>query len=452
MDPKNPPLQNPEGNPQEKNPDQGQNLQFQDDTVQALLAKARKDAEARTHMYSANKGVLPSVPPGTRGELETGIKFEPVLEPPTPAQPEESTKFSAVPISELTENQPAPAEEKSSLKNLRTYQGDIATALKDQNASSASIALAERKRDERRPPVVQTPNEVHRERKNTWLAIGSAAFLVIGLAILGGLYYVHVQNLPVPVAEATKTLISFNKSTEILFQGLTKDKFMSLIYDVKARVGVQMGEINYLNIVKRSGASPETTVSKSINAKDLFTLLKTKTPQTLLGSVSEKFMLGSYQGKLPGIFILTGVTSYENAFDGMLRWEGTIWNELGALFSQNPIPVSAASLKNISATTTAPSTSQTSSTTKLTTGSTSPTIVAVDTNKVSSTTVFLANGDVKDLFIDKVISNKDTRILQNQFGETVFVYGFVTKDLLLMTSNEETFKAILDRAFAAQSQ
>ncbi|MFZ3020180.1 MAG: hypothetical protein WA051_01520 [Minisyncoccia bacterium] len=451
MDPKNPPLPNQVGNPKEQKPE----LEFQDDTVQALLVKARKDAEERAQMYSANKGVLSSVPPGTRGELETGIKFEPVIEPAqTPVV--ESTKFEAVPV-EVTQNtQEAVVEHDTSLKNLRTYQGDVAEALKDQNASTISIAMAQRKRDEKRPRIVETPNELKRERKNTWLAIGSAAFLVIGLAILGGLYYVHVQNLPVPVAEAPKTLISFDKSTEILFQGLTKDKFMSLIFSVKAKVGVHMGEINYLNIIKRGGTTPETTTSKPIGAKDLFSLLKTKTPQTLTNSISEKFMLGSYQGKLPGIFILVGITSYENAFDGMLRWENNLWNDLGALFSQNPIPVSAQSIQNELATTTSTTTaskiSTTTSATQSTTSPIAPITIPFDANKVSSTTVFLPSPLVKDSFIDKVISNKDTRILQNQFGETVFVYGFVTKDLLLMASNEETFKAILDRAFVAQGQ
>jgi len=451
MDPKNPPSQNQIGKPEDKKPE----LEFQDDTVQALVAKARQEAEARSHMYSANKGVLPSVPPGVRGELESGIKFEPVVETPATPPQTEATKFTAVPVdtSPATATVEEKPETEPSLKNLRTYQGDVAEAMRDQNTSVVSIALANRKREERRPVLAQTPNEIQRERKNTWLAFGSAAFLVIGLAILGGLYYAHIQNLPVPVAEAPKTLISFDKSTEILFQGLTKDKFMSLIYDVKARINVHMGEINYLNIVKRTGATPETTTSKPIAVTDLLGLLKTKAPPTIASSVSQQFMLGSYQGKLPGIFMLVGITSYENAFDGMLRWENSLWSDLGALFSQNPIAIPANQIQtNISTTTATTTAGNLTSTTTIKNATSTLQTIPVDTNKVSSTTAFLPTPLVKDSFIDKVISNKDTRVLQNQYGESVLVYGFVTKDLLLIASNEETFIAILNRAFAAQGQ
>ncbi len=400
-------------------------LEFQDDTVQALLAKARQDSVKRTQMYSQTGGVLSNVPPGVREELETGIKFEPVIQQPT-QNPEGGEEATANP----------------QLKNLRTFQGDVAEALKSQNASVISLAMAERRRAQSRPSITQTPANKKRIKKNTWLALGSAVFLVIGLSILGGLYYVRLQNLPVAVVEAPKTLVSFDKQTEISFSGLTRDRFLSLIYDIKAKINVPMGEVSYISIVKRQGATPETTVKTEISGADFLNLLKTKTPPVVSKSLSKEFMLGRYQGKLPGIFMLLGLTSYDNVFVGMLNWEKDMWNDLGGLFSQNPTPVALPS-PTLLATSTASTTANFSP-------STTP--VAVDTNKVSSTTAFLPPPAVKYSFADKVISNKDVRELQDQYGEAVLVYGFVTRDLLLIASNEETFKAILDKAFAVEAQ
>ncbi len=412
-------------------------LEFQDDTVQALLAKARREAEMRAHQASVNNNVLPNIPPGTRGEL-AGTK------------PVEEVTFTSVPVEkEHAPIQPAPEQTPPTnnplLKNLRTYQGDIAEALKNQNATSASIALAERKRASERPIVPQTPVQKQREKKNTWLAFGSAAFLVVGLAILGGLYYIHVENLPVPVATPPKTIVSFDKETEILIQGLTRDKFMSVVYDIKDKVNMPTGQIQYLHIIKRVGATPEQKVSQDITATDFFNLIKTKAPQSFTKSLAKTFMLGIYQGKQPDVFMLVGLTNYENAFDGIFRWEDFMWDELGALLSpithatQTYTPIVAAV-----ATTTATSTSATTTQPRATS--------TLDTNKVVSTPVASLITNVNEKFIDKIISNKDARILQDEFGQSVLVYGFVTKNLLLIASSEEAFKALLDRVFATQAQ
>lgn len=439
-------------NSQDKKP----GVDFQDDTVKTLLAKARKEAEERSQMYAKSGGVLPSVPPGVKKELLQGTTFEPVIEKAGGSAEIESVKFSSVPVdNNLVTETTEPTIQEPSLKNLRTFQGDVANALKDQNASVISIAMATRKRREERKEVVQTPAEKHKERKNTWLALGSSVLLIVGLSILGGLYYVHLQELPVPIAEAPKTVISFDKSTEILFQGLTKDKFMSLIYSVKDKIGTQMGEINYLNIIKRMGTAPENTVTKTVTGAEFFGLIKTKAPLTVTKSFSDTFMLGLYQGKKSGVFILLGINSYETVFDGMFKWEKEMWNDLGALLSPNPIPVliTPPTIQKFSSTTSATSTN-TSTTTKTqsVSGITPLPSINVDTNKISSTTAFIPPTNITAPFIDKVVSNKDTRVLQNQYGETVVIYGFVTRDLLLIASNEETFKAILDKAFTAQGQ
>lgn len=132
-----------------------------------------------------------------------------------------------------------------------------------------------------------------------------------------------------------------------------------------------------------------------------------------------------------------------------------MWDDLGSLFSpithatQTYMPI----IKTDVGTTTASSSNAVSSSSPKTVTSTATTSISLlDTNKVVSTPVTTVVTAIKESFIDKIISNKDARILQNQFGESILVYGFVTKNLLLITSSEESFKAILDRVFASQAQ
>ncbi len=444
MDPEKTNPQNVNNNPAPQQPPaKKEALEFQDDTVQALLAKARKESEMRVQMSSFNKGVLPNVPPGVKSTLSA----PPILKEPSNDQ---NPTLEHIPTGEPTE-----VKEQPLLKNLRTYQGDIAEALKNQNASSITIAMAERRREEKRPIVPQTSAQKQREKRNLWLALGSATFLVIGLAILGGLYYVHVENLPVPVAEAPKTIISFDKETEILFQGLTRDKFMSIVYDIKNTVDLPTNQIQYLHIVKRASTTSDIRATQDITANDFFTLIKTKAGSSFTRSLAKTFMLGVYQGKKTDVFMLVGLTSYENAFDGIFRWEDFMWDDLGSLFSpithatQTYMPI----IKTDVGTTTASSSNAVSSSSPKTVTSTATTSISLlDTNKVVSTPVTTVVTAIKESFIDKIISNKDARILQNQFGESILVYGFVTKNLLLITSSEESFKAILDRVFASQAQ
>ena len=408
-------------------------LDFQDDTVQALLAKARVEAEKRARLTEQTGGVMSDVPPGVRKELSSGLAGGLSSKPEETVPPEEHPAITP--------------EWQSPLKTLRTFQGDVAETLKNQDASVISIAMAERRREKERPTITQTPQQKQREKKNTWLAIGSGFLLVVGLSILGGLYYVHVQNLPIPVAEAPETIISYDTETEILYQGLTRERFLSLIYDIKNKAGGSSGQISYLHIIKRD-TTPEGAIPQTVSGQDFLSLLKTKAPTSLTRSLNNKFMLGIYKDGPSEIFILLGLSSYENAFDAMLKWEAFLWKDLGALMSSSVVSIISA--PNVSVSTT------TATTTEGIKASASPigttTLVAPDPNKVSTTTLVSSESSVKEFFVDKVVSNKDARVLLNQLGETILVYGFVTKEMLLIAPSEETFKVILDRAFAAEAR
>ncbi len=442
--------------------------QFEDDTVQALLAKAREEAQKRARITEQSGGVMPNVVPGVRTQIREeapGAKIASPAEPepqtivieseevkePQPKAPLVAAQTPPPPsvqeIPSIPTESPVAAEPayKSPLKNLRTYQGDVAEALKDSNASMLSISLAARKKKEKEPPPTQTPIERKREKKNTMLALSSALLLVIGLSILGSLYYVHVQNLPVPVIEPPRSIISFDRETEILSNGLTKEKFLSVVEDIKndpKEKNKPASSITYLHIVKRASTTPTIIVTDSINGSEFLSLLKSRAPISLTRSFVSSFMLGLYRGRNNDAFILIELSSYENAFDGMLSWEKNMWGDIGALMS--PKIISVVSAPN------APLATTTASTTAVAT--TTPGTVATTTATTTPIVPLVPVISVKESFIDKVISNKDTRVLSTSFGETVLVYGFVTKDLLLIASSEETFKAILDRAFAAEAQ
>ena len=52
-------------------------------------------------------------------------------------------------------------------------------------------------------------------------------------------------------------------------------------------------------------------------------------------------------------------------------------------------------------------------------------------------------------FEDRIIRNKDVRVMKDSAGNIVLLYGFLDQKNLVITTNEQTFQEILNRFFAS---
>jgi hypothetical protein len=55
------------------------------------------------------------------------------------------------------------------------------------------------------------------------------------------------------------------------------------------------------------------------------------------------------------------------------------------------------------------------------------------------------SGDWNNLFEDEVVKNKDIRVLKDSTNTTVLLYSFINKETLIITTNEQTFNEVYDR-------
>src|SRR5581483_12271212 len=98
-----------------------------------------------------------------------------------------------------------PAEQKSPLKSLRTYQGDMQQAIAEKNLGMTSSAAAEQNRRDRHGPLPAYP-----EAKNKFFVAGGIALIIIGIVSVS-LVYIFRQNSSAPVAVTLqKSLIPFS--------------------------------------------------------------------------------------------------------------------------------------------------------------------------------------------------------------------------------------------------
>jgi hypothetical protein len=111
----------------------------------------------------------------------------------------------------------------------------------------------------------------------------------------------------------------------------------------------------------------------------------------------------------PQAFLILETDSYERAFAAMLAWENTMRTDLLPLFTRVPR-------------TRIPEESTASSTT------------------ATSSLQLIRNG-----FLDKIVENRDTRVILNTTNDILLLWTFLNRNIIVITTNEYTLKEIISR-------
>ncbi len=274
-----------------------------------------------------------------------------------------------------------------SLPPIRTYQSDVADAIKRNNTSMIQIALAEAKKKER---DLNSPE--YSSKKNVALLVGGILFLLLGLGV-GGFF--ALRSTPKPVEVTTEIpIILTDSEKEIDITDLTRNEIVTIIQGEKTKQAGIVGRIETEKIVYEI----EPSTRANVRASDFMESLGTQIPQELARSFGDKFVFGfhSLQKKEP--FLILKTNSYQNTFAGMLEWESNMVYDLQGIFLNTTL--------------------QTSSN--------------------------------KENFNDEVLANKDARVVRDEDGKIIFLYAFIDKETLLITTNTLSVKEISERIRAAK--
>lgn len=334
----------------------------------------------------------------------------------------------------------------SAPQNIHTYQSDIANAIKNDNVSMIKIALAEKKRNEGKPgfdSVLEQENKVSRY----YIAAGIVGvFVILGLLSV----YLYVKNKEsneqaVEIAKAKVPALLYTES-ESTIDTTDKDP-----YEIFREILVEKNGIMDLGTMKAMIPTISAgTTTVALTTSDFFTVINARTPDLLVRALESNFLLGVYSYNNPrDVFAIFKVNSYDPAFAGMLEWETNIPSDVGELFInkktttnvKDAIMGTSSDQKVTGSEDFNPLEALLGTNNSNTSTSTEETPAAIPDEPKRETVSFINS----DKFIDKVVENKDARVLTSSNGEAKMLYTFLDKRTLVIATSDKVLKEIIFR-------
>ena len=315
--------------------------------------------------------------------------------------PRAETPVAAAPVVPKKQNHETP--------RLETYKGDIEKYVREKNVSvvSAAAAQAQQRTGARSVPVADFGDTGEEKVGHSWifytLLIGGGVLaLVLGTILV---WYVFSRPGKLPVAAAPQApFISVDGVADIpLASGQGRETTLSNLTQVKNASTLSLGLIEQLRPIAASTTNPSASVL--IATQPFIAFLAPSAPANLVRTLGPLFLLGVHTFDTPQPFLILKTDSYEQAFSGMLAWEGSMRRDLLPLFDYTP----SRHINGSNASTTPPAT--------------------------------LSPGG----FTDAIVENHDARVLTNDAGDIYFLWTFLDRTTIVITTNEYTLREVIAR-------
>lgn len=273
--------------------------------------------------------------------------------------------------------------EETPLKQIRTFQGDVAEALRRQQESLVTIQRAEFLRRNTTEPSANLPPENTKRRTELFLlTLGSIVLLTLAISGIWLAYneFVRRSTTPIIIAPANRFIAS-DTLIDLGAVATSRDALISTF--VNSAGNVPYGELKQID--------------SAFSTSEFMKLLESRAPSSLIRAFNPLFMFGSFGASTAvggtSTFLIIKLDSFENAYAGMLEWEKNLGQDLGPLFA---------------------------------------------------TTNLIKSAPSESVFTDITDRNKDIRMLAIG-GQSALLYTFFDNNMLIITDNIETLRILIDR-------
>lgn len=275
------------------------------------------------------------------------------------------------------------------IRQLHTYESDMADAVREQEGTVIKIALAEKAKRENEEIAVVTKKAFS---MNIFYVIGG--IFLIALAIWGTIFLIQKGKEASKVPEPKKQIETLVKGDNQILLDVTQ--ITSKNEMVAAIINASKGEVKNKKIESIIPITIESGVTKIMDTQTFLSLIGVNIPGPLARSFGDSFMVGVYNNNAKNhLFIILRTNDYNQSFAGMLSWEPNILSDMFTLFQTD----------------------------------------------VSSGSQNL----FETPWSDKIIENKDSRVLRDENGRELLTYMFLGKDKLIVTDDQDSIREILTR-------
>ncbi|MDQ5971185.1 MAG: hypothetical protein QG566_131 [Patescibacteria group bacterium] len=207
---------------------------------------------------------------------------------------------------------------------LHTYAGDMASMVRDNEASVIKIAMAEQRRRES-----EVQKEISKKQKNY-----AVIFAVLSIVLIIGAIYIYKYLNQKGKIEATHTEIL----TEI--PTLVPDDVQTLIpTDTIAGREDLVRVLAKEQLIKKSGLVESIFLTssgkKTLTSTEFLDLVGSSIPSAFERSLASDFMIGLYRpndATKVGTFFVFKSSSFDQAVAGSYAWEKTLLDEFSTIF------------------------------------------------------------------------------------------------------------------------
>lgn len=292
----------------------------------------------------------------------------------------------------------------SIVKPIRTYERDIAESVRKTNASVTSINVMEQKKKEEQQKKTSAVI-VEKTESFAWgtVALVTSIILIIGsLGALGFLFFAYKTKTPT-VATPQYSIISTEEFRKIDVTNVSGNTFTKQITEnLKERTTNRtLTEIKIVEEIRSTNNEEQTMIEQQISSEQFMNFIAPRAPSSLARAFGGPWIFGFYNGDFAEPFLLANLSSFDNAFDGMIKWEKDMAADLGKIFIEHELTV------------------------------------GTSTEKISPT----INSDFEDL----VIKSKNVRALKDSRDNIVLLYSFLNDKYIVITTNDAVFKEVLNR-------
>ena len=339
-------------------------------------------------------------PQNPKDPIDPASLLLPKKDAPPPAE-----RINAGALLEQEVQAASPKPERPEVSPLQTYKGDVEKSIEDRGVSVVSVAAAEAARRGKLGATSEAKKEAQKKfNMSLLMVLGGVALIVAALGVATAIFLRPTTatgpRFPVPPS------ISADETALVLADTSSRDTLMTAIAGAVQSTKLSLGLIEWLYIGLQRPGSPLT----QLPAQDLIGTIAPNVPPELLRTLQPTYLLGVHSFDQNQAFLILQTDSYATTYSGMLSWERTMRGDLYPVFDRTPSP------------------------------HLNPAAGQATSTEASSTTQFIQTG-----FVDKVVENRDTRVLLNKQGDILLLWTMLGRNIILITTNEYTLREVVAR-------